>query len=212
LRHDYRQIALVAKLSMERPHRGVAYERFTRGGPIALLPEQDRYGLVWTMAPERGERLLALDEQAFLAALSEQFGPRVRGFMRVAERGAFPLLLERAHPTIAARAVVLGNAAQQLHPVAGQGFNLGLRDAWELAQCLLDAPREKLGTPAMLAEYAARRRTDRAAGIAFTHGLVRIFGNDLPFVRWPRGFALAMLDSLPPVKRAFTRAMLFGVH
>jgi 2-octaprenyl-6-methoxyphenol hydroxylase len=212
IRHEYGQVALVAKVWMDSAHRGVAYERFTSEGPVALLPEHDRYGLVWTTTPRRGEALLALDERSFLEALAAHFGMRVRGFARVADRRAFPLVLERAQPTIAARSVVLGNAAQQLHPVAGQGFNLGLRDAWELAQCILDEPRERIGAQAMLAHYAAQRRADRSAGIAFTHGLVRVFGNDIAWMRWPRGLALAALDALPPVKRAFTRAMLFGVH
>ena len=114
------------------------------------------------------------------------------------------------------RCVVLGNAAQSLHPVAGQGFNLGLRDAAELAQCVLryghDAPRHQLGEPAMLDRYARGRRSDRWAGIALTHGLVSVFGNDLPFVRWPRGLALTLLDTVPAAKRAFTRAMLFGLR
>jgi 2-octaprenyl-6-methoxyphenol hydroxylase len=113
---------------------------------------------------------------------------------------------------VTARAAVIGNAAQQLHPVAGQGFNLGLRDAWELAQKILGASRDAIGGGTMLAAYAARRRLDRGAGIAFTHGLVRIFGNDVPLARWSRGFALALLDVVPPAKRAFTRAMLHGMH
>jgi 2-octaprenyl-6-methoxyphenol hydroxylase len=107
---------------------------------------------------------------------------------------------------------VLGNAAQTLHPVAGQGFNLGLRDAYELAQAILRVPPEGIGATTMLADYLARRRTDRMAGIMFTHGLVHLFGTDFPLVRWPRGMALALLDVLPPVKRAFTRAMLFGLR
>jgi len=110
------------------------------------------------------------------------------------------------------RCVALGNAAQTLHPVAGQGFNVGLRDAWELAEIVLDAPRERLGDEAMLRRYSRRRRIDRTAGIAFTHGLVRLFGNDLPLVRWPRGLALTLLDAVPAAKRAFTHAMLFGVR
>jgi 2-octaprenyl-6-methoxyphenol hydroxylase len=99
-----------------------------------------------------------------------------------------------------------------LHPVAGQGFNVGLRDAWELARIVLDAPRAQLGDAAMLRRYSRIRRLDRAAGIAFTHGLVQLFGNDLPYVRWPRGLALTLLDAVPVAKRAFTRAMLFGVR
>ena len=115
-----------------------------------------------------------------------------------------------ARPTVGTRVVVVGNAAQALHPVAGQGFNLGLRDAHELAEAIVDTPREALGGHAMLAAYARRRRPDRAASVALTDGLVRIFGNDAALLRWPRGIALALLDALPPAKRAFTRAMMFG--
>jgi len=212
VRHDYGQVALVGSVWLDRPHGGIAYERFTPEGPMALLPENDHYALVWTMQPERAQALLALSEQAFVAALSRRFGTRVTGFARAGPLRTFPLVLERAKPTVAARTVVVGNAAQQLHPVAGQGFNLGLRDAWELAQAVLDAPRGALGTPSMLARHASQRTRDRTAGIAFTHGLVRIFGNDRAFVRWPRGIALAALDAMPPLKRAFARTMLYGVR
>jgi 2-octaprenyl-6-methoxyphenol hydroxylase len=99
-----------------------------------------------------------------------------------------------------------------LHPVAGQGFNVGLRDAWELAHAVLACPRDEIGAPAMLRRYSRSRRADRMSGIAFTHALVRLFGNDVPFVRWPRGLALTLLDAVPPAKRAFTRTMLFGVR
>jgi 2-octaprenyl-6-methoxyphenol hydroxylase len=211
-RHDYGQVALIASVWLDAPPSGIAYERFTDEGPMALLPERDHYGLVWTMRPPRGEAMLVLEERAFLSALSSRFGTRVTGFGRVASRRLFPLALERAQPIVSTRAVVIGNAAQQLHPVAGQGFNLGLRDAWELAETILDSRRESLGAPAMLARYAARRSRDREAGIAFTHGLIRAFGNDRAALRWPRGVALALLDTIPPAKRAFTRAMLFGLR
>jgi 2-octaprenyl-6-methoxyphenol hydroxylase len=211
-RHDYGQVALIASVWLDAPPAGVAYERFTSEGPMALLPERDHYGLVWTMRPHQSEALLLLDERAFLSALANRFGTRVTGFTRVASRRVFPLALERARPIVSTRAVVIGNAAQQLHPVAGQGFNLGLRDAWELAQAILDTPRESLGTPAMLARHAERRGRDRETGIAFTHGLIRAFGNDHAAIRWPRGLALTLLDAIPPAKRAFTRAMLFGLR
>lgn len=211
-RHDYRQNALVAPVWRDTPHRGVAYERFTPAGPIALLPERDHYGLVWTLPPERTAPLLALDEAAFLAQLAHAFGSRVTGFVRAGARRAFPLALERARPLTAPRVAVVGNAAQQLHPVAGQGFNLGLRDAWELAQAILDAGPASLGEPAMLARYAARRRADRLSGIAFTHGLVGVFGADLPLLRLSRGVGLALLDVFPPAKRAFAQAMMFGLR
>jgi len=211
-RREYGQAAVVARLWSAAPHAGIAYERFTPEGPIALLPEAGRYGLVWTVTPQRADALCALDDAAFLAALAPHFSARIGSFAKVADRRAFPLALEIAGSTVGARCVVLGNAAQTLHPVAGQGFNLGLRDAFGLAQAVLDAPRERIGERAMLEAYARRRRPDRWAGIALTHGLVRLFGNDLPLLSWPRGLALTLLDTLTPAKRAFTRAMLFGLR
>jgi 2-octaprenyl-6-methoxyphenol hydroxylase len=217
-RHDYRQVAVVGKLKTREPHRGVAFERFTPEGPMALLPEGDRYGLVWTTTPERGEELVALPDGEFLAALEQRIGSSARGgsipggFELVAERRIFPLRLEYASRVVTRRCVFLGNAAQALHPVAGQGFNLGLRDAYELAQELLSSPRDEIGSEARLAAYANRRRLDRLSGIAFTHGLLSVFASGSALLSWPRGLALTLLDSLPPVKRAFTRAMLFGVH
>jgi len=211
-RRDYGQVALVARVETTPPQAGRAYERFTPDGPMALLPDGDAYGLVWTMAPARAETVLALSDDAFLAALAKAFGRHAGTFVRAGARRTFPLGLELARPTVSTRVVVVGNAAQALHPVAGQGFNLGLRDAHELAEAIVDAPRDALGGRSMLAAYARRRRPDRAAGVAFTDGLVRVFGTDAAMVRWPRGIALALLDALPPAKRAFTRAMMFGLH
>lgn len=214
-KRDYEQVALIAKIRMERRHNGVAYERFTPEGPMALLPEggneTDHYGLVWTMTPAKAEAVLALPDDRFLESLAHHFGTRVRGFVHVGERRTFPLRLEFARPTTAMRSVVIGNAAQSLHPIAGQGFNLGVRDAWELGQTIIRTPRDVLGDSPMLAAFASRRRADRYAGIAFTHGLSQLFANDAALVRWPRGLALTVLDAVPPLKRAFTRAMLFGI-
>jgi len=211
-RNDYGRVAVTAKVASARPHDGRAFERFTRDGPVALLPEGDGYGVVWTMTPASAERVLALSDDDFLDALSAHFGSCVERFARVSARRKFPLALEIARPTIGTRVVVIGNAAQSLHPVAGQGFNLGMRDAFELAQVIIDTPQHRLGDARMLETYAKRRRPDRLSGIAFTHGLVQVFGNDLPFVRWSRGFALTALDAVPAAKRAFARAMLFGIH
>lgn len=211
-RHDYGQVALVAKVWMREAHGGIAFERFTPDGPMALLPEGDHYGLVWTTTLERGDALVALPEPEFLAGLRQRFGPRAGDFVRVADRRTFPLLLDFADRVVSERTVLLGNAAQALHPVAGQGFNLGVRDAWELAQELLATPREQIGARDRMARYARRRRADRWAGIAFTHGVLGAFGNDSALLRWPRGLALTLLDSLPPLKRSFTRAMLLGVR
>jgi 2-octaprenyl-6-methoxyphenol hydroxylase len=211
-RHDYGQAAVVGRVWRREPHRGLAFERFTPDGPVALLPEGDHYGLVWTADARRADELAALDEPAFLATLSHHVGSRTGGFTRVADRRTFPLVLEYAHDPAGARCVALGNAAQTLHPVAGQGFNVGLRDAYELGQLILDTPREDIGDRAMLARYVRRRRPDRMAGVWFTHGLIGVFGNDAAPLRWPRGLALTLLDALPPAKRAFTRAMLFGLR
>ena len=207
-RRDYGQVAIVARLWVDRPHDGVAYERFTPEGPVALLPEQDHYGLVWTRTPDDAARALAMPDAEFLAALRRHFGAGAHAFVRVAERRSFPLVLEFARPATVPRVVAIGNAAQALHPIAGQGFNLGLRDAFELARAIRAAPREAIGDTAMLARYARQRAPDRRAGIAFTDGLVHLFGNGA--LRWPRGIGLTMLDALPPLKRAFTHAMLHG--
>lgn len=211
-RHDYGQVAVVASVALDHPHGCVAYERFTRDGPIALLPQRDRYALVWTRRPADAPQLLALGEDAFLASLSAHFGARVRGFVEASERRAFPLALEVADTITAPRVAVIGNAAQALHPIAAQGFNLGLRDAWELARMIVDTPRDAIGSPAMLARYRRTRTRDRRAGIAFTHGLVRLFGNEAPWFRVPRGAGMMLLDSIPLAKRAFGRAMLYGVR
>jgi 2-octaprenyl-6-methoxyphenol hydroxylase len=211
-RHDYGQVAVVAQVGCAAPHGGLAFERFTPDGPVALLPEGDRYGLVWTTTAERARDLLALPDATFLERLGGYLAPRSVQLDHVQHRRSFPLALEFAHATVGARTVVLGNAAQTLHPVAGQGFNVGLRDAFELARAIVDAPRESIGERAMLERHARSRWPDRWAGIAFTHGLVNLFGNDHALLRWPRGLALTMLDALPPAKRAFTRAMLFGLR
>jgi 2-octaprenyl-6-methoxyphenol hydroxylase len=211
-RHDYRQAAIVASVALDHPHGGVAYERFTPEGPIALLPERDHYALVWTNTPADALALLALPEPAFLAALAAHFGSRVRGFTGAGDRRSFPLALEVARNTTARRIAVIGNAAQALHPIAGQGFNLGVRDAYDLARTIVDTPRQALGSDSMLARYRARRVVDRRAGIAFTHGLVQLFGNDRPWLRVPRGAGMMLLDAVPLAKRAFGRAMLFGMR
>jgi 2-octaprenyl-6-methoxyphenol hydroxylase len=179
---------------------------------VALLPEGDRYGLVWTQVPAQAARTQKLTDAAFLAALATHFGSRVRGFSGVGERRAFPLALEIARRPTAPRIAVIGNAAQALHPIAGQGFNLGLRDAFQLAAVVIDTPREALGSTAMLERYRRDRSRDRRAGIAFTHGLVQLFGNDLAWLRIPRGVGMMMLDAIPVAKREFARAMLFGMR
>ncbi|HZI82783.1 MAG TPA: FAD-dependent monooxygenase, partial [Casimicrobiaceae bacterium] len=155
--HDYDQVAVTGKLDLREPHGGVAFERFTPEGPIALLPEGDRYGLVWTTTPQRAETLLALPDPEFLGALDRHIGSGgargavPAGFAGIVHRRSFPLRLEYASRVVRERCVLLGNAAQALHPVAGQGLNLGLRDAHELAQELLSTPRDAIGSREALA-------------------------------------------------------------
>jgi len=211
-RHDYHQMGVVARIDCAAPHDGLAFERFTPDGPMALLPEGDHYGLVWTATHERADALLALDDATFLVELARHFGTRTARFTGVSARRKFPLVMEFARDAAGTRTIAVGNAAQTLHPVAGQGFNVGMRDAWELGEIIVDTPRERLGDRRMTDRYLRSRRTDRMAGIAFTHGLVGVFGNDLPFVRWPRGLALTLLGAFPAAKRAFVRTMLYGLR
>jgi 2-octaprenyl-6-methoxyphenol hydroxylase len=207
--HDYGQSAVVANVAASKPHASTAFERFTPDGPLALLPQGSDYALVWTTAPDAAQQLCALDADAFLARLQGAFGERAGRFTAVQGRAVFPLALRVAEAPARGRTVLLGNAAQTLHPVAGQGLNLGLRDAWELAECVRSPARDP-GNREVLASYARRRRRDRAAGIFLTNALVHVFSNDALPLRWLRGCGLTFLDSLPPIKRAFMQQMMFG--
>lgn len=210
---DYGQSALITHITCSAPQAEMAYERFTPQGPLALLPFKVGYELVWTAPHQAAQDMLAWDNARFLRELQQHFGDRVGEFLTVGKRTAFPLGLRRApQQTPMPHTVLLGNAAQTLHPVAGQGFNMGLRDAWELAQEILDAAPETLGSEAMLANYRSQRRTDREAGIRFTDGLVRLFSNDLPLVSAGRAAALTALDCLPFVKRFVAKRMMFGAN
>lgn len=210
---DYGQSALITHVTCSATKIGTAFERFTPHGPLALLPFKDGYELVWTAPHERAQEMLAWDDAHFLKQLQEQFGERVGDFLTVGKRSCFPLGLKRApQQTPQAHIVLLGNAAQTLHPVAGQGFNLGLRDAWELAQEVLDAAPNELGTESMLSDYRKRRRLDREAGIRFTDSLVRLFSNDMPVVSGVRAAALTALDCLPYAKRFVAKRMMFGAN
>lgn len=208
---DYRQSAVTARVVSERPHNNIAYERFTRDGPLALLPDGEAWALVWTTTPERARDLCAADEAAFLAALQDEFGQRAGCFTAVTGRASHALYRRRASAA-AEHVVLIGNAAQTLHPVAGQGFNLGLRDAWELAELLNLAEPTSAGLATRLADFERRRRLDRGGGIAFTHGLVTLFSNDLLPLRLLRGTGLALLGCMPPLKKFVARRMTFGAR
>jgi len=207
---DYDQQAVTAAVRTDRAHAHRAYERFTADGPAALLPVDDRYALVWTAAPAEAARLLALDDGAFLAELQAHFGDRAGRFIAVAARAAFPLRLRAVNSPVALRTAIVGNAAQALHPIAGQGLNLGLRDAADLAEAIVATPREALGGDAMLDAYRAARRRDAARGVAFTDFLVSAFSDARRLPTWGRGLALAALDLIPPARRLLAERMIRG--
>ncbi|MDB5805187.1 MAG: 2-octaprenyl-6-methoxyphenol hydroxylase oxidoreductase [Betaproteobacteria bacterium] len=203
----YGQTAIVTEAFSAEPHEGLAQERFTTQGPLALLPLEKGYSIVWCMKPERAEMLMALDDAGFLAALSEATGFARRTWRQVAARHAYPLTLVTRGAMAHAREIALGNASQTLHPVAGQGLNLGLRDAFELAESL-----EGGVNAATLAAYARRRRFDRTAMIALTDRYVSLFSNDIAPLRGARGIGLAALNLLPPLRGLVARRMMFGLR
>lgn len=210
---DYGQTAVVAAVRTERPAAGVAWERFTADGPLALLPFADCYAMVWSMRTARAHELTAACDAAFLGALGECFGRRVGRFTEVGARVSFALTLRfRRAAVVAPRVVAIGNAAQTLHPVAGQGLNLGLRDAFELAAYLERAGRLAIERGEVAVPYAAQRRADRYASIGITDGLVRAFELDHPLAAAARGIALAALDLTPPARRFFARRFVFGLR
>ena len=209
---EYDQMAVVCDVTTELPHASQAFERFTPAGPAALLPKGDRYALVWTARATDAQRIAALSDAEFLAALQRHFGGRQGRFLAAGPRKTFPLRLAWTGSEAADRVVRIGNAAQTLHPVAGQGFNIGLRDAWELASLAGDTPREALGSAAMLAAYARGRRADVIGGLGFTDFLVRTFSNDFSPLRHARGLGLLALEALPPLKTFVARRMMFGAR
>ena len=210
---DYDQCAVTARVVSERPHNNIAYERFTRHGPLALLPDANGWALVWTTTPDRARSLCEREPASFLADLQLEFGSRVGAFTAVDGRASYPLRLRRTLDESAGHTVLIGNAAQTLHPVAGQGFNLGLRDAWELAEQVATSGRGvSLGSREWLQQYFARRNIDRRGGIGMTHALVQLFSNDLLPLRLARGTGLALLGCIPPLKNFLIRRMTFGAR
>ncbi len=208
---DYDQVAIAAPVLCDRPHDGTAYERFTSSGPVAVLPLRGGgYGTVWASAPGRAAGLLALSDAAYLGELQERFGWRAGRFVRMGRRASYPLRLTRASATVAARTVLIGNAAQALHPIAGQGFNLGLRDAALLAEVIAGASGD-VGDPALLQRFSEARAADRGGVVRFTDSLVRLFGSTIPGVALLRTLGLVAFDLSPPAKRAIARVSLgFG--
>ena len=208
---DYGQHAIVCEVTPAGAHENRAWERFTPDGPLALLPVDEGYAVVLTVAPDQAARILELSDDEFLATLNRQFGGRLE-LVATGPRAAFPLALRLRRRLTAERQVWLGNTAQTLHPVSGQGFNLGLRDAWELAETLLDTAPVDPGQAAPLAAYALRRQPDRLGSAVFTDGIVRLFSNDIPPLKALRGLGLFALDLAPPLRHFVARRMIWGAR
>ncbi|MEC4720211.1 UbiH/UbiF/VisC/COQ6 family ubiquinone biosynthesis hydroxylase [Noviherbaspirillum sp. CPCC 100848] len=206
MRRDYDQTALIAHVSSTAPVAHRAFERFTDEGPLALLPQEDGYAMVWCVRPSTAARLQALPDAGFLAELGNAFGTRVGQFVNVSPRAAYPLGLN-AHPAAAARTVAIGNAAQTLHPVAGQGLNLGMRDAVVLARLLA----ADLSSSA-LRRFAAERQADRSLTIRLTDAMARLFANTGggTLSQGVLGLSLGLIDLVDPAKKLLAEQMMFG--
>jgi len=206
---DYGQHAVLCDVGIAAPHRNVAWERFTSEGPVALLPLGDRYAVVLTCADETVAGVKALDDADFLALLQKRFGTR-HHFVAASPRTAYPLGLRYRPNPVGERQVWLGNAAQTLHPVAGQGFNLALRDIWELAQQVGAAADP--GASEVLADYAQGRQADRRGAIGFTDLLIDGFASDFAPLKHVRGAGLLALDLLPPLRAFVAKRMIYGAR
>jgi len=216
---DYGQTAVITTVLPQRFHNNVAYERFTPSGPLALLPlDGGRCTLVLTLTKQAAQSALAWSDQEFLAEVQRRFGFRLGRFLKVGRRVPYPLSLTQSERTSAPRCVIIGNAAQGLHPVAGMGFNLGLRDVASLAELIAENARGAAdarkyadpGNAQLLHEYDAWRRADRGGVIAFTDGLVRMFSNPSSVVARVRNLGLLAFDLLPPAKSALSRLSTGG--
>lgn len=206
----YGHDALVAKVSAELPHSHIAYERFTPQGPMALLPNGERdFSLVWTGEKAQIDAILALDDAEFLRQLHAAFGDRVGCFLSVSKRMSFPLQYATLKASAAPHVAVIGNAAQTMHPVAGQGFNVGLRDAVNLAEAITKAESTP-GSAQMLAAYRDSRQRDTQRGLLFTDFLVNVFSNDIVGVSALRGLGLSLVDVIKPAKKLLVEKMSFG--
>ncbi len=216
---DYEQRAVIGNLQPEKNIDNMAYERFTSQGPLALLPVADgRAAFVWTVSEGDADRVMALDDDAFISELQAQFGHRLGRFSRVGVRASYPLLLSKAVRLTATRSVLIGNAAHGLHPVSAQGFNLGMRDVAALVDCIADAHWGRtdlseinrfdpvLRDPAGLLErYASWRRADQQKLVRFTDSLVKLFGSSRRPVRVLRDIGMLGFDVIPGVRSAFAR-------
>jgi 2-octaprenyl-6-methoxyphenol hydroxylase len=201
---DYQQVAVVAVVRTDRASQGVAYERFTDSGPLALLPRFDNsHAVIWTLPPQMAAEYVACDAGEFCRRLQQRFGWRAGHIVSVGARASYPLSLVQARSSVGTRVALIGNAAQALHPVAAQGFNLGLRDAAVLAELITAASDP--GAAEVLQAYERRRASDRRGMIGFTDRLVRVFGQRSALVGAARDLALLLFDLSPSAKQALSR-------
>lgn len=208
---EYGHDALVTKVTAELPHNNIAYERFTPQGPMALLPNGEAgFSLVWTGLQANIHALAGLDDATFLQQLHVAFGDRVGKFLSVEKRMSFPLKLSTLKPATAPHIAIIGNAAQTMHPVAGQGFNVGMRDAWTLADLIVNTPQQNWGDATMLTSYTQARKRDTRGGILFTDLLVNVFGNEIIGLQAVRGLGLGALQLMSPIKNMLVSKMSFG--
>ncbi len=213
---DYQQCALTARIGCDHPQPQKAFERFCQEGPVALLPFGEDLALVGTVSQERAEMLMRAEPPIFLQWVQSCFGSRLGKFTHLADRATFPLTLHYQKPDYAHLSktpiIRIGNAAQRLHPVAGQGLNLGLRDAWALARFIQTTEPEALGSAVTRHQFEKIRHSDRTASIAFTHGLVRLFSNDWPILTQARRGALFTLACFSPARNWLAQRMMHGVY
>jgi len=210
---DYAQTAFVTTVMPQRDLAGCAFERFTSTGPVALLPLADRRaGVVLTVPADDAARVATLDDAAFIDLLHERFGYRLGRFARPGRRVSYPLKRVQAQRLTSHRTVLVGNAAQTLHPIGAQGFNLGLRDALTLAELLVACAQSQLdhggadpGAPALLAEHARRRQEDRDGTAAMSDALARWTANEMPLFKLARSIGLVALDRVSPLQDALVR-------
>lgn len=201
---DYGQSAIIANVTTEQPHENIAYERFTPSGPLALLPmTENRYSLVWTQKTQDVERVMAWDDETFLAELQKAFGYRKGCFIKAGKRSQYPLALIKSEREIAGRAVIMGNASHALHPVAGQGLNLSLRDVATLADTLVLALKQNkdVADAELLEQYQQQRQADYKVTIPYTDTLIRVFSNDDWALGHLRAGGLMLTDRIPPLRQ-----------
>lgn len=204
----YDQHAVVANVRTEKPHQETAWQRFTPSGPLAFLPLSDgRCSIVWSNLPERAAGLLALDDNDFGEALAAAFEARLGAILEVGPRAAFPLRLQHAHAYVKPGVVLIGDAAHVIHPLAGQGVNLGLLDAATLAEVLSDAVAadRNIGSFKVLRRYELWRKGDNLLMLGIMDGFKRLFGTSLPPVRLLRNLGLNLTDTAGPLKNLIAR-------